>query len=223
MIALCAAALLALVALSPPMDRLADSSFAWHMAQHLLLLYAIPLLVLLARPFEWFASWAGKARTAAFVRATRPLHVLCAPPVALVGYVAVLWLAHFSALYELALEHPLVHVAEHALFLLAGTLFWIPVVAPPPIRPPSYVTRLLYLVVALPQGAFLGAALTSSGVPLYKHYVATLGAAKALVDQQNAGAVMWIGGGLTIFVALLATLGAWAMRERDSEEGALQQ
>jgi hypothetical protein len=34
---------------------------------------------------------------------------------------------------------------------------------------------------------------------------------------------MWIGGGLTIFVALLATLGAWAMRERDSEEGALQQ
>lgn len=204
------------------MDRLADTSFAWHMVQHLLLLYAIPLLVLLARPFEWFARWAGKARTASFVRSTRFLHVLCTAPVALVVYIAVLWLAHFSGLYELALEHPWAHIAEHALFLLTGTLFWIPVVAPPPIRPPSFVTRLLYLVVALPQGAFLGAALTSSRVPLYPYYVAALGSAKALTDQQNAGAVMWIAGGLVVFIALLATLGAWAMRENDIEEGALQ-
>jgi putative membrane protein len=223
MIAFCAAALLTVVAFSPPMDRLADASFAWHMAQHLLLLYAIPLLVLLARPFEWFAMLAGKTRTAAFVRATSPLHILCSPPVALVVYIAVLWLAHFSGLYQLALERPWVHIGEHALFLMTGTLFWIPVVAPPPIHPPPYVARLLYLVVALPQGAFLGAALTSSRVPLYPYYVATLGSANALVDQQNAGAVMWIAGGLTVFIALLATLGAWAMRERDTEEKALQQ
>lgn len=223
MIALCAAILLTLVAVSRPLDRLADSSFAWHMVQHLLLLYAIPLLILLARPFDWFALVAGKARTASFVRATRFLHPLFSPPVALIVYIAMLWLVHFSSLYELALQYPWAHLGEHALFLLTGTLFWIPVIAPPPIRPPSYVTRLLYLVVALPQGAFLGAALTSSRVPLYRHYAAALGATNALADQQNAGAVMWIAGGLIVFIALLATLGAWAMRERDGEEGAFQQ
>ncbi len=211
---LAAAALAGAAAISPPLDRLADASFAWHMAQHLMLALLVAPLLLLARPFDAFARVAGKRVTAALVRATRPLHVLALPPVGLVAFVATLWLTHFSPLYELALEYGSVHAAEHLLYLAAGVAFWLPVLAPPPLRPMSYPARLLYLAVALPQGALLGMALGAARGPLYPHYAAAFGSATAaLADQQNAAAVMWIGGGFVVFAALLLTLAAWSARE----------
>ena len=44
-----------LVALSPPMDRLADSLFAMHMVQHVLLLEVAAPLIVLGRP--WSRMW----------------------------------------------------------------------------------------------------------------------------------------------------------------------
>ncbi len=211
-----AAFVLFAAAVSGPFDRLADESFAWHMVQHLLILYGVALLLLLARPFDLYARFAGKCATASLVKATRPLHALAAPPVALFVFIAALWGTHFSPLYELSLEHPLVHVLEHLLYLAAGIIFWLPVVAPPPLRPLSYPVRLFYLTVALPQGALLGMVLASARVPLYPHYAAITGSrAAALADQGNAAAVMWILGGLVIFGALLITLAVWAHRERE--------
>lgn len=198
----------------PPIEPLADSSFAWHMLQHLVLLYAVPLLVLAARPFDVIRRFAGNRATLAVVRAARPLHALASPPVALVVFVATLWATHLSPLYELALERPAAHVSEHALYLAAGFLFWLPVLTVPPIRPQSYPARLLYLVLALPQGALLAMVIASARHPLYLHYAATAGSpAAALADQGNAAALMWILGGAVVLGALLANLGYWARRE----------
>jgi putative copper resistance protein D len=214
---LIAATLVGVAAVAPPLDRLVDESFAWHMFQHLVLLFLVPLLVLLARPFEIFTRLAGKTNTAAFVRATRFLHVVAQPAVALTFFVATLWLTHFSPLYELSLEHEWLHVAEHLLYVVAGTLFWLPVLAPVPLRPLNYPARLLYLAVALPQGALLGMAIGSAREPLYAHYANVAGSlASALADQRDAAAVMWILGGLVIFGAFLLTLGSWALRESES-------
>ncbi len=209
-----AAFALGAAAVAPPIDRLADRSFTWHMLQHLVLLYCVPLLVLLARPFDTFAALAAKDATARLVRATRPLHVLASPPVALGVFVAAMWLTHYSGLYEWSLESAPVHVAEHLIYLVAGTVFWLPVLAPPPLRPWSFPARLLYLMLALPQGALLGMALGSARTPLYPHYVALEGSIPAaLRDQRDAAALMWIVGGLIVFAALLILLGAWARRE----------
>jgi putative membrane protein len=187
------------------------------MAQHLIIIDGVAPLVLLARPFDLYVRYAGKHATVSALRALRPLHGIALPPVALVFFIATLWGTHFSPLYELALEHQGVHVAEHFIYLTAGIVFWLPVIAPPPLRPPSFPVRLFYLAVALPQGALLGMVLAGAREPLYSHYVATAGSrAAALADQVNAGAVMWIAGGLVIFSALLATLGVWARREGDS-------
>lgn len=211
-----AAVVAGVAAIGPPLDRLADASFAWHMVQHLVLFYLVTLFLLLARPFDVLARIAGKRSTAAFVRATRPLHVLAQPPVAFVIFVATLWATHFSPLYELALNHRSAHVAEHALYLAAGVIFWLPVVAPPPLRPLSYPARLLYLVVALPQGALLAMVIASAREPLYSYYAAAAGSrAAALADQANAAAAMWILGGLVLLGALLVTLAAWARREAE--------
>ncbi|HEY2555062.1 MAG TPA: cytochrome c oxidase assembly protein [Candidatus Cybelea sp.] len=210
---LLAAALAAVAAVAPPLERLADDSFAWHMVQHLLLLFVVPLLFLCARPFELVVALAAKRTTAAFVRATRALHVIAQPPVALAAFIGTLWLTHFTGLYELSLANPLVHAGEHLLYLAAGTLFWLPVLAPPPLRPLGYPARLLYLVVALPQGALVAMAIGSARAPLYPHYAMLAGRQSALSDQAAAAAVMWIVGGLAILIALLTTLGTWAKRE----------
>ncbi|HEX3672382.1 MAG TPA: cytochrome c oxidase assembly protein [Candidatus Cybelea sp.] len=211
-----AAATVAVAALAPPLDRLADVSFAWHMLQHLVLFYLVTLLVLVARPFDLLRHFGGKRATAAVARASRPLHALASPVIALTVFVAILWTTHVSPLYELALERPAVHVAEHGLYVIAGLFFWLPVLTVPPLRPQSYPARLLYLVVALPQCALLGMVIASARRPLYPHYVAASGSLQAaLTDQGNAAALMWILGGAVVFTALLVTLGRWAQRERE--------
>jgi putative copper resistance protein D len=202
------------IVLSPPFDRLSDGSFAWHMVQHLVLLFVVPLLALLSRPFEFFRRIFGNAAAARALRALRGTHLAFHPALALGAFVGVLWLTHFSGLYEYALDHEWAHVCEHVLFVAAGLLFWTPVIAPSPVRPQPFPVRLLYLFVALPQGALLAVALEAARYPLYAHYAAVLSNAQALTDQDNAAAVMWIGGGAITFAAFLGTFGAWAARER---------
>lgn len=214
---LSAAALLFAATIGPPLDRLADRSFTWHMGQHLLLLYAVPLLLVLASPFALFPALFGKARTARFVVATRPLHVVAAPAVALIVYVGVLWGTHFSGVYQLALVKPPLHLLEHALFLTAGLLFWLPVLSPPPLRSIGFPAKLLYLVVALPQGALVAMAIDGARGPLYRHYAAVEGLRTAIADQRSAAALMWIGGGLVLLCVFLSTLGMWAHRESGAD------
>ena len=207
-----------IAAISPRLDGLADRSFAWHMVQHLILLYVVSLLLVLSRPFDLISPFLSKELTAKIVHALRPLHAAASAPVALAFYVATLWLTHFSVLYEASLRNGALHVAEHALYLCAGVTLWLPVLAPAPLRPLPYPARLLYLLVALPQGALVSMAIFSARLPLYPHYVEAQGSvAAALQDQHAAAAVMWIAGGLVLFVALLAALGTWARRELTAE------
>lgn len=217
---LAAAGACGVAAVFGPFETLADGSFAWHMTQHLVLLVAVPLLVLWSQPFPFVRMLLGDARTVTLVRVTRPLHALALPPVALALFLATLWATHFSSLYEAALDHTYVHALEHVLYLGAGFVFWLPVVTVAPLRPSPYPVRLLYLLVALPQGALLAIALGAARKPLYPHYAQLMSAAQAVTDQQNAAAVMWIAGSLAIFIALLATMGTWAARELRAADGA---
>lgn len=205
--------------LTPSFDALADGSFAWHMAQHLVLLFVVPFFALLADPFHAVLAMVGKRRTAAVVRYTEPLRALAAPPVALLFFIAALWTVHFSPLYEASLDNDWIHVLEHALFIMTGTVFWLPVLAPSPVRPVSFPTRLLYLLLALPQGALLSVAIDSAREPLYARYAKIHGAAAALADQRDAAAVMWLAGGIIVFTAFIATAAVWGARERRALSG----
>jgi len=197
-----------------PMDGLADASLAWHMAQHLLLAFVVAPLLLLGAPIRVALAAlppAGAVRLAALLRSA-PVRALTHPAFALLQFAAVLYLAHFSPLYEAALEHQPVHALEHVLFLGSALIFWTPIlaVAPAPHAPPHPV-RLLMLFLALPASAFLGFILYVMRAPLYAHYAAL---PAPLADQQNAGAVMWIAGGGPVFVALLWCVADWGARER---------
>lgn len=204
-------------ALAPPFDDLADRSFAVHMTQHLALTLVGPPLVLLGAPVLLFVALPASRTARAIARVTHHVAVqgLLSPAIAWVLFAATLWSVHFTPLYNLALQYEWVHLLEHALFVVTAFLFWMPVVqvgyAP---RPTAFPARLIYLFLAIPQGAFLGLALYESPHVLYAHYLIGHTFAQALLDQQNGGAVMWIGGGILLLVAFLLTVTVWASRER---------
>jgi putative membrane protein len=204
-------------ALLPPLDIWAHDRLSAHMVQHLLLtLVAAPLLVA-GRPLLVATAALSDDHRRRLLRVGRTpaLALLAHPLVAWLVLAAVGWIVHFSPLFDLALEHPLAHAAEHALFLGSALLFWRPVLGTAVHGRLSHPLRLLYLAVAMPQNTFLALAISSSSRPLYDHYVQVARASgfSALDDQRLAGGIMWVGGDLTLLVAVLAVAGAWAIHE----------
>lgn len=204
-------------ALLPFVDALADRSFAAHMAQHLVLMLVGPPLVLSGAPLLLLVATPPRRvarKIAAFAHGLVG-NALFAPITGWIAFVAVMWIVHFSPLYEAALDNPPLHVFEHALFVGAAFLFWTVVVqtgyAP---RAVPFPARMLYVFLAIPQGAFLGFAIYAARGILYPHYARVQSMVTALADQQNGGAVMWIGGGFLMFTAFMLTAAAWAASER---------
>jgi cytochrome c oxidase assembly factor CtaG len=115
---------------------------------------------------------------------------------------AVCWLAaaaalvgwHIPAMFSLALQSEGWHIVEHSSFLVAGFLFWWPVVQPWPSIPvwPRW-SILLYLFAATLPCDILSAYLTFCDRVVYPAYLRTphLFGLTALEDQECAGALMW--------------------------------
>jgi putative membrane protein len=204
-------------ALGSPLDAYADALLSVHMVQHLLLTLVAAPLILLGRPLSVARrSEAGRRMLPRMLR-SGPVHFLVHPVVAWSVYAAVLWGTHLTPVYQAALESDALHALEHVAYLGTALLFWFPVIGsePSPWRLP-YPARLLYLFLAGPVGAFLGLAINQAARPLYRHY-ATLERAwgpTPLADQQAAGLLMWIAGGLGMLVAVLIVAAAWARSDR---------
>ena len=207
------------VALASPIATFDTTFFTAHMLQHLLLtLVAAPLLALGA-PITLalrVASSTTRRRWLLPVLHSRLLRVVSFPVVTWIVFAGVMWASHFSPLFDAALENEAAHVAEHALFLGAALLFWWPVVGadPSPWRLP-HPARIGYLFLGMPQSSFLGLAIFSAPGVLYPHY-ATLErfwGPSALVDQQWAGGIMWVGGDLAFLVAMILALWVWLRAE----------
>ena len=201
-----------------PLDVDAHRRFAAHMVQHLsLMLVAAPLFALgtpltLARHAAP-PSWRRPLRRAL---GHPVLETLQFPVLTWAAFAGAMWGSHYSGLYEAALERPPLHVLEHALYLGAALLFWMPVVAAEPSRwRMTHPLRLLYLMVAGPPNVFLALSLYQSTRVLYPHYeVANLLAGRSpLADQRAGAAVMWILGGIPFLVAMIAVTAGWARHE----------
>jgi putative membrane protein len=91
----------------------------------------------------------------------------------------------------LAVNNPWWHALEHACFLLSAGLFWWAVLRASRTRMPW---ALLALLLTLMHTGFLGAILTFAQSPIY-------GEARSLEDQQLAGLIMWVLGGIPYLLA----------------------
>jgi putative membrane protein len=206
------------VALISPLDALSTALASAHMVQHMLLvLVAAPLLALSA-PWSTLlrGSPLGVRRAAgrwrrrlglrrASLRALRhPVTVWLLP-------VGTLWFWHAAVPYDAALHNQLLHVLEHASFLVTALLFWRVVIGTrSPERVPNGLGVLLVFAMAM-QSVLLSVLLTFARAPWYAGYATTTtpwGLAP-LADQQLAGVIMWIPAGLVYLVAALTLMVAW--------------
>jgi cytochrome c oxidase assembly factor CtaG len=210
-----------LVALSGSPAVYEGALFSAHMAQHLLLtLVAAPLLVFGAPVTLVLRS----ARPPARRILTRVLHSRTARALGrpLTGWTAlalVMWGTHYSPIYDAALESEPLHAVEHALFLGAASLFWVPVAGLDPAPRLTRPLRVAYLLAALPVQSFLGLALYSADALEYPHY-ATLDRSWGPdpLDDQRAGAmVMWLGGDALLLTWTAVAAAAW-LRAEEAEE-----
>ena len=192
------------VALFSPLDARADSSFAWHMAQHLMLmLIAGPLLAmanvhlvaLFALPLVPRRVVAKSVNRTPGVKAGGSNRM--APFLAAAGFAAGLWLWHAPRLYEGALLDPQLHTLEHLTFLITAAIFWRMVSTSGDRRLDPATAIVLVTLVAL-QGNLLAALITLSPEPLYSTY-----AARPLTDQQIAGLLMWVPAGIVYLASSL--------------------
>ena len=199
-----------LVALGSGLDAYDDELLSVHMAQHMLLLLLAPLLLLGGRPVilglralpprrRRFAGW--------MLARVRPV---AGPVPALALFGAVVVLTHLPSFYDATLRHPLLHYLEHALYLGTGLLVWSPLLDgdPAPAHRLSGLGRLVYLIVAMMPMALVGAYLNRHATSFYPAYDAPARALgiSALDDQAQAGAIMWVVGGV-----IMTAVGLWAV------------
>jgi cytochrome c oxidase assembly factor CtaG len=211
------------LATSTPLDPLADTLFTAHMTQHILLLMVAPGLIVLAAP--WLRLWQplplGFRRTVAKSVArggwAAPLRALARllsrPLAAWIAFNAVFVAWHVPALYDATLSNEAVHDLEHALFFLAGILFWLQVVDSPPVRARlDYGLRAVYLTGALLVSWVLAIVLalsSSAFYPAYVHLAHRTAGLSALADQQIAGGMMWVPGSIPFTIAIVWALYRW--------------
>ena len=150
------------------------------------------------------------------------LGVLTSLPVAWLVYVVDLWAWHVPLLYQLALEHEIVHVVEHVAFFTTALLFWWPIVRPAPrLGPRAHLGfELLYLIAATAQNTALGAMLTLPERSFYPHYDETARrlAVNAVEEQAAAGGIMWISGHMYL-LPILVMLYNLAQKNADDDAG----
>jgi len=213
------------VALISPLDALGSALLSAHMVQHLLLIAVAAPLLALGRP-TIALLWAVPTRERRQVgrwwcRASVIQTVwagLSLPLVAWLLHTAALWAWHAPPLYQAALDVPILHGAEHASFLGTGLLFWWTVLVPGPAgAPASEGRRTAYGLGALSifaltiQSGLLGALMTFAPVPWYPAYAGrtTPWGLAPLEDQQLAGLLMWVPGGMIYAAVALGLLAVW--------------
>lgn len=210
-------------AVSPPVDRLADSLFSMHMVQHVLLIEVAAPLIVLSRP--WNRLWrpfplsyrraaAGGIARGAWAAPFRLIgRWLVMPAVAFVLMNGVFLLWHVPALYDAALSSPAVHDLEHLTFFLTAVLFWAHVLGDGPFHARLALPgRAVYAIGAMLVGWVLAVVIAMAPSPLYAHYAdlarRPLGLS-ALADQQLAAGVMWVPASVPWIVVALACVYGW--------------
>lgn len=176
------------VALVSPLCRMAATLAAAHMAQLMVLTAGAALLAAGWRaPRRWRAGSLGKAAA---------LHGLW------------LWVWHLPAVYEAALVFDGIHVGMTTGLVLSAFWFWWLVLQAPAAQRGKV---LVALVLTMGHTGLLGALLTFAGRPLYALQAAGARAwgMEPLVDQQVAGLLMWVPGGLAYVGVALGLALCW--------------
>lgn len=205
------------IALDWPVGALGGGYLAsLHMMQFLLIALVAPPLLLLGVHAE---VWERLAR-----RSPGWLEASTTPLLGLVALNAVVVLTHLPAIADPMMASQLGSFTIDMLWLVAGTMFWWPLVAPVPARPRfSPPVRMGYLVLGImfsPVTIVLVAVLVFNEHPLFATYelAPRVGGLDSVLDHQIAGLLMSVGGAIITLVGMTTIFFRWA-KESEAIDG----
>ncbi|MGH3322234.1 MAG: cytochrome c oxidase assembly protein [Streptosporangiaceae bacterium] len=196
-----------------------DTLFWIHMVQHLLLIMVAPAFLVSGKPVTLLlhASRNPVHRVTKRVIRSWPVTLLTHPLVATAIFCVVIVATHLTSFMNLVVENDLVHEGEHALYLVAGYLFFLPIIGREPIRwRIPYVAKLLLLILSMMADTITGVVLLQSKhvlFPAYAEQHRTWGPG-LVQDLHWGGAVMWIGGDVLMLTLGLLVFVIWAFDPR---------
>ena len=182
-----------------------DVLFSVHMVQHLLLIMVAPPLLVAGRPVTLLLHAAGNPLHTWVKQAlrSRAVAALTWPPGTVVLYAAVVAATHLTPFMNLVLTNDAVHDDEHALYLLVGYLYFLPVIGSEPIRPRvSVFGRYLLLLATMPVDMAVGVTLMLVPHEIFPAY-AQVGrdwGPGLVADLHLGGFIMFAGGDLIMTV-----------------------
>ena len=206
---------LALTLVSPVHEG-GERSFTLHMIEHELIMLVATFLLAASHSGGVLAwglpgvlrhglggGWSGPLR-ALWREAPRPV-------TATIVQAVVMWAWHAPALFDRALASPSWHIAQHLSFLLSSLAFWSAILNH---RGCALLAALCLFVTSLVEGA-LGALMALSTSAWYSAYAGMALSGIGLdpaTDQQLAGLLRWIPGGLVHGAGALLLLYRWLSR-----------
>ena len=206
------------LSLNGPVHDLSDYYlFSAHMVQHLLLTLIMPPLLLLGTP-GWMLEPLLRPRPVAAVArlVTRPIAAY-----ALFNVTVAAW--HVPALYNSAVAHHDVHIAQHLMFMVTAVLMWWPLLSPLPKLPRlPYPGQLLYCFLMSVPMTVVAVYIAMADNLLYPGYASAprLWGISPMLDQHIGGLIMWVPGGLFFYAVMTVVFFKWSQHQRDDEAGA---
>jgi len=202
--------LVMLLALNGPLHDLSDYYlFSAHMVQHLLLTQVMAPLLVLGLPAWLVAAIVAKPGMAKAAR-------FWGSP--LIGgglFICSIVFWHLIPFYDLLMRNHNIHIATHLIFMVTAVMAWWSVCCPLPeagrMREPAQMLYLFLLGVPM---QIVAAVITLSDTVLYPWYASaprTWGLSP-LDDQQLGGLLMWVPGGLGLWIAITGVWLVWARR-----------
>jgi putative copper resistance protein D len=195
-----------------------DTLFWVHMIQHLMLIMIAPAMLVVGQPVTLLMH-ASRNPVHTWVKRvvrSRVATWLTSPWFGIAAYTAVIVGTHLTGFMSLVMTSTALHDAEHALYLVVGYLFFLPLLGREPIRwRISYPTRIFVLFLTMPVDTFTGLILSMQGSPLRAtDGPAPPGSPSPLQDIHWAGSIMWVAGDALMFGFMMLVFLIWARADQ---------
>lgn len=218
-----------LIAVESPIDYWADRYFFIHMIQHLLLMFAAPVLIAAGAPWqpllEGLPGRMGKDATRQVLTGawSRPVRAiggfLLRPWVAVISFNLVMVIWHLPGPFDLGTRNSAVHIwLLHGTFFLTGVLFWLQFIPSAPFRiKMSRAAQAAALVVTNVEMWILAMSMSFlSSASWYSVYARVPGVTfQPLADQQVGAAILWVCGDFWAIPALIYVVRRMLTEEDD--------
>ncbi len=206
-----------------PLAAYSSTFLTAHMIQHFVLITIAPPLLLAGAPLTLLLVAAGRDRRDRWlypVLHARWFHGFTNPLVGLVLFAVIPIGWYITPAFEWSLTNVWLHYLGYGIFLFAGIHYWWPVVGVNPSRwNLSHPVRLAYLFALVPIHAFLGSLFYEPRQVMFEDLQALprYWGPSPLLDQQIAGAMMFIVGEMLGIIAALIAAVRWS--SADDREG----